>query len=278
MNQCTNAQPEAFITTNKNRRKLEGNNIYLENNTTFEIELFNPTSQVLKAMIKINGNYISLRGLVLNPGQRVFLERHIDTPEKFLFSTYVVNKGNDAVAKAIQDNGSVEIEFYPEKLTPVPYTITINGDHGYMWTNSCQDQNTFYSSTNNVPSSSMFRTSGTSTRSFAPDEESLKDDSDTLGFMDQNLSRLRSAPLKKSTVKKESLSETGRVEKGEVSNQSFSSVNKEFEIWYTRIVKFKILPLSEKKIQVNELVKYCTSCGKKSKKEHRFCSSCGTQL
>ncbi len=264
-NQCLNTQPEAYVTTNKNRRKAQGEKIFLENNTTFEIELFNPTPQVLLAKIKINGSYISQRGLILNPGQRVFLERHIDSPEKFLFSTYEVNKNNAAVAKAIEDNGSVEIEFYPEKLipqypilplNPIPFTWTVNNTGSYFVGASASGSASF---------------TDTNSRSF-----DYGDNEKSLNFDDYTPPVRKTSP--KSFLRKESLSETGRVEKGDVSNQSFRSVNKEFEYYTTHVVKYKILPMSEKQVQPNEMVRWCSNCGSKSKKEWKFCPRCSNKI
>lgn len=266
-NNYNSAQPEAFITTNKNRRKIQGNNIYLENNTSFEIELFNPTSQVLLGKIKINGNYISDRGLILNPGQRVFLERHIESPEKFLFSTYMVNKENEAVAKAIENNGLVEIEFYPEKIQQI---VTTYPPFEIHWLDQPYYSNNQFYYTSNQNTGGSYTCTGSDitldsignnsqlNRSFAPPRESI---------------------FKKSGKRSsKNLSETGRVEKGEVSNQVFRSVHKEFESYYSHIVSYKILPISEKNIQVNELTKWCPNCGTKSKKTWKFCASCGNKL
>jgi hypothetical protein len=58
--------------------------VYLNNGDEFEIELFNPT--ISKVMAKIDLNGISIGpGVVLRPGERVFLERYINEAKKFLF-------------------------------------------------------------------------------------------------------------------------------------------------------------------------------------------------
>lgn len=261
------AQPEAFITTNKNRRKVQGNNVYLDNNSSFEIELFNPTSQVLLVKIKINGNYISDRGIVLNPGVRVFLERHIDSPEKFLFSTYSVSRDNQQVQKAIENNGLVEIEFYPEKIKPIYNPIVIQSPPfaPSPWERPYQyDWNQTIGTTNHTSGSvSFYSSSADLSRDFINFEDEIVNDEVAP----------KSRKLSKSTM------ETGRVEKGEVSNQTFKTVNKEFESFYTSIVTYKFLPMSEKPTQVNELVKFCGNCGRrKNKKEFTFCPSCGNKL
>ena len=84
------------ITTNRNRVKEYGSNVYLRDGQKFEIELHNPHTCKVLAKIKLNGYYISTSGLVLNPGQRVFLERFIDKDESFIFSTYDVDGTADS--------------------------------------------------------------------------------------------------------------------------------------------------------------------------------------
>ena len=52
-------QPEAHIAVKKSRLKLyENRNYYLKDKTTFEIELFNPTSQKVLAKIWLNDKLI----------------------------------------------------------------------------------------------------------------------------------------------------------------------------------------------------------------------------
>lgn len=247
--------PEVYITVNKSRKKIyNSKTIYLENGNQFEFELFNPTQQVLMAKIKIDGNYISSRGLILNPGVRVFLERHIDSPKRFLFSTYMVDKNNPAVQKAIENNGLIEVEFYPEKTQPIITYTDNRSPYGVYYD---KNYNSFTTLDTFVGGIYLSNTSYLN---------------DTLGFSESNLN------TKSKLTKSKSLSETGRVEKGDQSNQTFSEVNKEFECYYITKVEYKILPLSEKMVQPNELIKYCTSCGRKAKKQDRFCASCGSRV
>lgn len=104
----------ANITSSRNRLKIYGNSVYLKDKQSFEIELFNPTQGKVLAKIEINGKSISNSGIVLKPGERVYLERFIDSNNKFLFETYEV-EDSEEVAKATEKNGLVEIFFYPEQ-------------------------------------------------------------------------------------------------------------------------------------------------------------------
>lgn len=114
--------PDVAICNNKSRRKLYKESLptyYLNNGEEFTIELFNPLSETILAKIEINGKLISQSGLILRPGERVYLERYIDVPRKFLFETYEVS--NTAQSRsAIKPNGDLKVMFFKEKPAPAP--------------------------------------------------------------------------------------------------------------------------------------------------------------
>jgi hypothetical protein len=263
------AEPCAYITTQKQRVKQNGENVYLKNNTEFELELFNPLQTTILAKIKLNGNYISSNGLVLKPGQRVFLERYLNEARKFKFETYEVDGRSSEVREAIQNNGSVEVEFYLEYVQPIsnPIWITSNNYPYYSgglntFTTSSSNINTYYSNTSlNIGGSNSLGTL------------SLGNSSDikSISKTPQIKSSLRSRSLKKM--------ETGTVEKGGNSNQSFTTIDKTFNTFYTYKSTWKILPFSQKNIEIDEIKRYCPGCGTKVKKtSHKYCYNCGTKL
>ena len=108
-------EPSAFITVRKQRQKQNGKNVYLHDRTEFEIELHNPTNDSILAKISLNGNRISNSGVVLKPGQRVFLERYLDEDRKFLFETYEVSDSKTN-QRAIENNGLVIVEFFNKMI------------------------------------------------------------------------------------------------------------------------------------------------------------------
>jgi len=264
MGQC-----EAHITINKGRSKIhKSNQIYLNNGQEFELEFFNPTTSTYLAKIKLNGVYTSSTGLIIRPGERVFLERYLDSPQKFLFSTYTVGANNSDVDNAIRNNGLIEIEFY-EEVIPIPPPIPT-----YDW---IRPSYTTYgnSYTRTTGGSGYYDTS----RSIIGGSSGVFDDLSYFNselsretISDNSVGRFGKKKLRKSTK------ETGTVDKGSVSNQQFTTVNKIFSNYYTNVVTYKLLPLSEKTVQSNELVKYCTSCGQRAKRESRYCSACGNKL
>lgn len=265
--QCT-----AGITINRNKiKKYNDNQFYLKDKQEFEIEIRNTLSFTVLATIKINGSLISNSGLVIKPGQKVYLERYIDTNKKFLFETYQV-EDNQATFTATANNGNVEIMFYKEKQTPqinhVPIswvtTTTPSAPPAYGSTNNCyygaSGSSSLYNNT--VGSTAYRRITGTS--NYQNIANTLTSNNiPTTDWFEQSDEKFR---------------ETGRVEKGSTSKQEFTNYQGDFESHCFQIVKLKLLPFSTKPLEINELAQYCTECGTKNKKgNYKFCPKCGTK-
>lgn len=239
------SKPTAHVTKRKSRLKVYGGvNVYMNEGETFEIELHNPKTISILAKIKLNGNYISTTGLVIRPGQRVFLERFLDSNNKFVFHTYEV-KDTRLNRDAIAFNGNVEVEFYDEQQNPIIYANLNAGSWGNGWTSINTGSPVYGNTTFTTSSSQAFYS---------------------------NTSNLSSGILRDSKI------ETGRIEKGESSNQNFESVNQNFSSYVSHKVVYKILPTGSKTTEVKEITNYCPECGKKQKREYKFCPSCGTKL
>jgi len=242
-------RPEAFVTKGKKRIKQFDGQVYLSNGDEYEIELFNPTQEVVLAKIKIDGNYIAGGGIVLRRGERVFLERFLDSPEKFKFSTYVVNGNNAEVQDAVKNNGYVEIEFYSEYIP-----TNIWGGNTYTYSNSgtVNGNPITFTTTGTTSTSTFYNASLTSTNTLAgPNIRSLSNKI-----------------------------ETGTTEKGSSSDQTFQHTNKTFNSFSFWNVAWQILPTSQKQYTAEEVsVNYCGNCGAKRKKDSfKFCPHCGTKF
>jgi len=297
-----NSNPEAYITKDKQRVKqfdkhgttnVNRGLVYLSNGDNFEIEIFNPTSNHILAQISLDGNSISRAGLVLRPGERVFLERYIDTNNKFIYSTYEVNGGNKQVQNAIAMNGLIKVEFFNEQPPqPIYYggntTLTVWPPiYHYPYVTP----NIFYSSGIN----STISTSGVNTLSsggqgattatyscncnsnsvLGSNKSSVTTDS--LSFMDMSQANME---LPKSFPPEQSRKiETGTVEKGESSKQSFKTSDRNFQYSSFYTVEWKIIPKSQQPITSNDLKQYCTECGAKiMKPTFKFCPNCGEKI
>jgi hypothetical protein len=266
--------PIALICINKSRLKVYHKETtptyYLEKAQEFQIELFNPTSNTVLAKVELNGNLISQGGLVLRPGERIFLERYLDIPKKFMFDTYEVSN-NEEVQKAIQNNGEFKVVFYNESLKfydlgsnityiTNPSTLTINGTPNY---NLYGLFNGTTNSNNTVPSYNISTTNSYSNTA----NGSI------------NLSNTVNTSYTSNSIEIGSI-ETGRVEAGSNSNQTFKHVDKTFDSFAFHTVEYKLLPASQRINTAEDINvrRYCTSCGKKSTKTDNFCSQCGNKL
>ena len=291
--QTKTGTPCAYISKDRKRLKQFGQTVYLNNGDEFQLELFNPSSTTVLAKIKLDGSYISGGGIVLKPGQRVFLERYLDDARKFKFETYEVDGTSNEVLDAISGNGDVVIDFFDEYKQPVwnnpityvggsfggpihtynsnPFTLT----GGYVG-NTTTTTSTNYSSTN-TPGVS-FNTTSISNTFAGPNKRGI------LGPNKKGVLRsLKSKPNSRSEVTMDMLSmdsiETGRVEKGGSSDQSFKTVDKTFNHHTCATSIWKILPVSQKVYEKQDLKVYCSNCGKKRKKDSdKFCSSCGNKF
>jgi hypothetical protein len=256
----TGTKPSAWIVTpnDKGRKSIKNGKCFLENNETFEIELFNPLTVSVLADIKLNGQSISKTGLVVKPGQRVYLDCFIDDKKKFVFSTYEIDGGLESL-NATANNGVLEVFFYKEDVITLdnwqrkfdriivekhypynpypwynPYTLyygTTIGTGGYGTKNLTNGvigaitTNTAYSSNNAVncsyTSDSNVSYGGTTVNNL---------------FSVNNI-------------------ETGRVEKGEKSKQRFTEVDMDFENNYISSTIIQILPESRKPAEVKDVKK-----------------------
>ena len=287
--QTKTGTPCAYISKDRKRLKQFGQTVYLKNGDEFELELFNPTSNTILAKIKLDGNYIAGGGIVLKPGQRVYLERYLNEARKFKFETYEVDGTSNEVLDAIAGNGDVVIDFFDEYKQPVwnnPITY-YGGSFGgpnYVSGNPSFTTNTNY--VNGITTTTNGNVSFTSSSNTAGVNFNTTSISNT--FAGPNLrsatSRLKkSKPNSRSEVTMDMLSmdsiETGRVEKGGSSDQSFQTVNKTFNHHTCASSVWKILPMSQKVYEKQDLKVYCTNCGKKRKKDSdKFCSSCGNKF
>lgn len=238
--------PDAKIGINKNLLPLYNvGTYYMRDGQEFEIFLLNQTQDVYMAKIKVNGNYISDNGLVLRPGQSIWLDCNWDDKSKFKFGTYMVDDSK-ATQDAIADNGLIRVEFYKEKKIWNFSNIYIGHNTGYMY------------QLPNVYDNEYMRSTFTCSM-------------DSMDFMEDSNMIQNAQP--------ESMKETGRIERGGQSNQHFNMVNMNFNSWTSHVQEYKILPESAKQtVEINELRKYCSECGKKLRKSDKFCSKCGTRV
>lgn len=224
--------------------------VYMDNGSEFQIQIFNPYTYSIAASISINGIEMSNQ-LVIKPGQRIWLERYLNEARKFLFETYEVNGESKQVENAIKNNGVIEVKFYKEKEQNNIY-ITSASTPSTSWTyfNNCLDYTSYSDELNPTYTADNFSASASSTELYY-----------SAGAM----------------TKSKSI-ETGRIEKGNYSNQKFQTVYNDFEYFAFTTESIHILPQSTKPVYANDLKKiYCTNCGRKLNQKFKFCPYCGTK-
>jgi hypothetical protein len=87
------------------------------------------------------------------------------------------------------------------------------------------------------------------------------------------------APGVFATEKDLSTIETGRIEKGDVSNQTLKALNAQFSNTAFYSIEYKILPFSEMNSTSNEIRQYCSNCGYRLRKDSwKFCPKCGEKI
>lgn len=219
--------------------------IYLENNSTFEIELFNPLPIDIVADIEINGKFLG-SGVIIKPGQRIYLERFLDSPNKFKFETYLVESNNPEVDSAIKNNGMIKISF--RKATQTVY-----------FTNTWNNPITVWCGTGG--------SSGTTNQEVVYRSTTLTNNS------------LNSANLTTCSSYSVKVKETGKIEKGEHSDQEFGTSYELFEQFPFYSVEYKLIPYSYLPTDSIEFRKYCTNCGTRIKKSGwKYCPTCGNSI
>lgn len=284
-------EPVAYVTKGKHRLKQYNNEtVYLRNGDEFELELFNPTSDKVMAKVELNGNSLGA-GIVLRPGERVFVERYLDEARKFAFSTYEVNGKSEEVKQAIANNGDVRVLFYKESVNYNYPSLTTWTTNWPTW-----GERTFIDSpVYGGPSTTLTRgivgdlSGSLDVRNDVCSYSYNMDDSakgqacmDSLDFMSASASVSQSAPrgrkLSKSMKASKSV-ETGRIDKGDISEQKFGHDYSTFNTYWTWETSWKILPLSQKPVVSEDIKVFCTNCGTRQKKSsHKFCPNCGTKF
>lgn len=248
--------------------------VYLNDGDEFQIQLFNPTNRVIGAKIKFKDEHRSSQDslVVLKPGERVWLERFLDCHDKFVFNTYEVSNSSQ-VMEAIKDNGDLTIEFFYESENR-SRGITVSQPTILFSQPLCEQ--TYYCGDVLLGTNSCITSSSANCLGFA-DSATTATTATYCSASTATAKGISDGPRKLS--KKASSVETGRVEHGGYSNQSFKNVYYDFEYWpfYTKYVK--LLPTSRKQYSDSDLKKvYCTNCGKKLSPKFRFCPACGAKV
>jgi hypothetical protein len=261
---ASSSKPGAWIVTpnDKGRKSIKSGKVFLNDGDEFEIELFNPLTVSVLADIKLNGQSISKTGLVLKPGQRVYLDCFIDDKKKFIFKTYEIDGSQESI-DATQNNGLLEVFFYKEDVITLDNwkskfdTIIVEKWYPAYYPSYPYYRPNIWYSTSNPFGSTCVTTNGPlssgSTTGTAFYSSNSVNSSYTTGVDLSNLNI--GGSLSSNSMPINSSLETGRIEKGESSKQKFTEIDMDFEKHYIASVIVQILPESRKPAEVNSKVK-----------------------
>lgn len=258
------SKPGAWIVNpkDKGRKSIKSGKCFLENDSNFEIELFNPLTVSVLADIKLNGQSISKTGLVVKPGQRVYLDCFIDDKKKFIFKTYDVEDTGE-VLDAIQKNGLLEVFFYKEDVITLNNwksrfdRIIVEKWYPYYPTYPSYP-NVWYSSTGGYTGTAT--TLGGTTFTTMSSNSLVGATTTSNAYYSSNIDLSNNSAYNcVSNMTPINSIETGRIEKGGKSKQKFNEVDMDFENHYIHSVIIQILPESRKPAEVKEIFNKKTS-------------------
>jgi len=251
--------PSAIVTAGGSEKKVyEGNSVFFNKGDNFELRFFNPLQEKIGVEIIFNGQKKNDGFLVLKPGEDVSLDRFLGDKNKMVFDTYDIDANNPTAVKAAALNGIIDIKFHKEKFTN-------NWNSGtFMTANSVNYNTRLYTGGYNPP--------GTFTTEFDNSNSTLTSNisstPDSLGVYAMNSLSLNES---KSI-------ETGRVEKGDVSEQKLNVVDMEFESVAFHTIQYNLKPLSTMS-HTTEIRNYCPNCQYRLRKSSwNYCPKCSEKL
>lgn len=109
-----NQQPAAYLTRKGVRLSRFGNCVYLEKNTSFEIEIINPSDRPICAVIEIDGKSIG-RDLVIDPKKIVTVNRWQNDKNKKLKFKSKKSKQDDMTVHVLK-NASIRVSFHEKNI------------------------------------------------------------------------------------------------------------------------------------------------------------------
>ena len=260
-------KPRAWIVSpnDKGRKSIKNGKVFLNDGDEFEIELFNPLTVSVLADIKLNGQSISKTGLVVKPGQRVYLDCFIDDKNKFVFSTYEIESSLESI-NATANNGVLEVFFYKEDVITLDNwqrrfdRIIVEKYYPYnpypWYLHTTHNPYTIYGGT--IGTGGYGTTTLTNGVNINPSIGTITTNNAVYNSQSINSSYTTDLNVSYGGTTVNNLFsvnniETGRVEKGEVSKQKFTEVEMDFEKNYISSTIIQILPESRKPAEIKNV-------------------------
>lgn len=263
------------------------NRVYLKNGQQFQIFLKNFRGIPVLVELSINGE-TQEESVILDPKERLFLERYLSSNNKFKFNTYEMSAGLKKLIESKVELGVVTVKVYAlqsvyadkeVKASPhVLHQVDFNsqptygtGDFLSTFVTACSNPTTGNMATYGTKCSSKSKGISSPNKlvnySFSLDQKSI----------DRELAE---EVYEEETHTK---AEIGAIEKGEYSDQKFEGCPDFRKGRFLESYTIHVYPVSaqssqEKKSSKIEGAVYCSVCGRKQKSGQKFCPADGTEF
>lgn len=273
------------------------NRVYLKNGQQFQIFLKNFRGIPVLVELSINGE-TQEESVILDPKERLFLERYLSSNNKFKFNTYELSAGLKKLIESKVELGVVTVKVYALQSVyadkevkvsmPVLHQVDFSnqptygssGGTGDFFNNSI-NLNNLVTACSNITTGSM-GTYGTKCSSKSKDISSPNRLVHYSLSMDQNsIDRELAEEVYEETNTK---AEIGAIEKGEYSDQKFEGCPDFRKGRFLESYTIHVYPVSAqfqeetKSSQKIEGAIYCSVCGRKQKSGQKFCPADGTEF
>lgn len=274
------------------------NRVYLKNGQQFQIFLKNFRGIPVLVELSINGE-TQEESVILEPKERLFLERCLSSNNKFKFNTYEMSAGLKKLIESKVELGVVAVKVYTlqsvyadKEVKVSPHVIhqvdfssqptygSGGGTEDWFFIN-CIDLNTPVTACSNLTTSTM----GTYGTKCSSKSKGISSPNKLVNYslsMDQNsIDRELAEEVYEETHTK---AEIGAIEKGGYSDQKFEGCpdfrKGRFLESYTIHVYPVSAQLQEEKERTSKIegAIYCSVCGRKQKSGQKFCPADGTEF
>lgn len=284
------------------QRIKQENRVYLKNGQQFQIFLKNFRGIPVLVELSINGE-TQEESVILDPKERLFLERYLSSNNKFKFNTYEMSAGLKKLIESKVELGVVTVKVYTlqsvyadkevKASSPVIHQVDLNSQPVYGSSGGTGDFSNFNNSTNlkSLVTACSYITStsdsmGTYGTKCSSKSKGISSPTKLINYslsMDQNSidRELAEEVYEEETHTK---AEIGAIEKGEYSDQKFEGCPDFRKGRFLESYTIHVYPVSAqlqeetKSSQKIEGAIYCSVCGRKQKSGQKFCPADGTEF
>ena len=276
----------------RGKKAKQQNRVYLKNGQQFQIFLKNFRGIPVLVELSINGE-TQEESVILDPKERLFLERYLSSNNKFKFNTYEMSAGLKKLIESKVELGVVTVKVYALQSVyadkevkvsmPVLHQVDFSNQPTYGTGGGTGDFiSTFVTACSNLTTGNM----GTYGTKCSSKSKGISSPNKLVNYslsLDQNSidRELAEEVYEEETHTK---AEIGAIEKGEYSDQKFEGCpdfrKGRFLESYTIHVYPVSAQLQEEKERTSKIegAVYCSVCGRKQKSGQKFCPADGAEF